>query len=423
MLREELELVEVPIVSIVVAYAERLAEQGDVDLESLSEFLVLVAALCELKARLLTAGEDEDEEALDPEDAAAELAERLAEYRRYKNAARWLGERREQLGRRVFRGAPAPLAPRRPPAAQPPEQPAALAAALARLLEPPEQLEVEPPRFRVVSVRPFLDRLRRALAEQGTFLFDDEIADLDGAEQAAAFLALLELYKRGELRVAQAELFAPIRVARSAGLLVRGTPIEASAARRWRERRARPHRRGAALHRRRAAHDRAAGRGRRGRAGRDLVGADGAGRAPCRGLERRRGRARLRRLGAAAARDTAEACARLVARAPDRTLSPAALETLAVIAYVQPVGRPEIARIRGVAADAAVAGLLERGLIEEVGRGETTGAPVLYGTTAVFDRVFGLAEGLADLPPLPGEGEVDADDLRERLHAVAALRD
>jgi segregation and condensation protein B len=124
-----------------------------------------------------------------------------------------------------------------------------------------------------------------------------------------------------------------------------------------------------------------------------------------------------------AARDTAEACARLVARAPDRTLSPAALETLAVIAYVQPVGRPEIARIRGVAADAAVAGLLERGLIEEVGRGESTGAPVLYGTTAVFDRVFGLAEGLADLPPLPGEGEVDADDLRERLHAVAALRD
>jgi segregation and condensation protein B len=92
-----------------------------------------------------------------------------------------------------------------------------------------------------------------------------------------------------------------------------------------------------------------------------------------------------------------------------------------VIAYLQPVGRPEIARIRGVSADAAVAGLLERGLIEDAGRGDGAGAPVLYRTTKSFERVFGLQEGLADLPPL-AEGH-DAEELRERLHAVAAERD
>jgi segregation and condensation protein B len=125
--------------------------------------------------------------------------------------------------------------------------------------------------------------------------------------------------------------------------------------------------------------------------------------------------------GFRAAEATAEACARLLARAPDRALSPAALETLAVIAYLQPVGRPEIARIRGVSADAAVAGLLERGLVEDAGRGEGAGAPVLYRTTRTFERVFGLREGLSDLPPL-AEGH-DAEELRERLHAVAAERE
>jgi len=128
--------------------------------------------------------------------------------------------------------------------------------------------------------------------------------------------------------------------------------------------------------------------------------------------------------GFRAAEATAEACARLFERAPDRALSHAALETLAVIAYAGPVSRPEIARIRGVSADAAVAGLLERELIEEVGRGDTPGAPVLYGTTVVFERVFALEEGRESLPSLdslaPDEARPDA--LRDRLHAVASDR-
>jgi segregation and condensation protein B len=128
--------------------------------------------------------------------------------------------------------------------------------------------------------------------------------------------------------------------------------------------------------------------------------------------------------GFRAAEATAEACARLFDRAPDRALSHAALETLAVIAYAGPVSRPEIARIRGVSADAAVAGLLERGLIEEVGRGDTPGAPVLYGTTVAFERVFALEQGRESLPSLdslaPDEARPDA--LRDRLHAVASDR-
>jgi segregation and condensation protein B len=116
----------------------------------------------------------------------------------------------------------------------------------------------------------------------------------------------------------------------------------------------------------------------------------------------------------------AEAASRLQARAPERGLSPAALEALAVVAYLQPVGRPEIARIRGVSSDAVVSGLLERGLIEEAGRGDGLGAPVLYRTTTAFDRIFGLEGGIAELPQL--EGYDDGAELRQRLHAVAAER-
>jgi segregation and condensation protein B len=120
-----------------------------------------------------------------------------------------------------------------------------------------------------------------------------------------------------------------------------------------------------------------------------------------------------------AARETAEACARLVERPVQRGLSQAALETLAVVAYLGPVSRPEIARIRGVAADSAVAGLVERGLIAEAGR-EGEGGAVRYRTTPLFERVFGLA-GPSELPRLDDLGE-GAEDLRDRLEEVAGRR-
>jgi segregation and condensation protein B len=120
-----------------------------------------------------------------------------------------------------------------------------------------------------------------------------------------------------------------------------------------------------------------------------------------------------------AARETAEACARLVERPVQRGLTQASLETLAIVAYLEPVSRPEIARIRGVAADSAVAGLVERGLIAEAGR-ERDGGAVRYETTALFERVFGLA-GRSELPELD-ELAGDVEELRSRLGGIASNR-
>jgi segregation and condensation protein B len=121
-----------------------------------------------------------------------------------------------------------------------------------------------------------------------------------------------------------------------------------------------------------------------------------------------------------AAREEAAACARLFERPVERGLSQAALETLAIVAYFGPVTRPEVARIRGVAADSVVAGLVERGLIAEAGREPGVGGAVRYRTTPLFERVFGL-ESLSALPRLDELGD-GADEIRARLEAVADRR-
>jgi segregation and condensation protein B len=119
-----------------------------------------------------------------------------------------------------------------------------------------------------------------------------------------------------------------------------------------------------------------------------------------------------------ASREAAEACGRLFERPVERGLSQAALETLAVVAYLGPCSRPEIARLRGVATDSVVAGLVERGLIAEAGREE--GGTVRYRATPLFERVFGL-DSLSELPRLDDLG-ADADDIRGRLEAIAEKR-
>ena len=121
-----------------------------------------------------------------------------------------------------------------------------------------------------------------------------------------------------------------------------------------------------------------------------------------------------------AAREAADACGRLFERPVERGLSAAALETLAIVAYLGPVSRPEIARIRGVAADSVVAGLLERGLIAEAGREEGVAGAVRYRTTPLFELVFGL-ESLSQLPRLDDVG-ADAGEIRARLESVAERR-
>ena len=115
----------------------------------------------------------------------------------------------------------------------------------------------------------------------------------------------------------------------------------------------------------------------------------------------------------------AAACGRLQERPAERGLSQAALETLAVVAYLGPCSRPEIARIRGVNVDGVVAGLVERGLLCEAGREDELG-PVRYRTTQLFERVFGL-ESLAALPRVDDLG-ADVTEIRQRLEAVAEKR-
>jgi segregation and condensation protein A len=214
-LKEELDLAEVDVAAIVVAFVERLAERGELDLEACGEFLVLVAALLELKARGLFPDEDAELSELEPEEAAEELARRLAEYRRAKEAAAWLAERLEEEGDRFFRLGPAPLAPR-PERRLAPQEPDSLAVALRALSAEPPSVSLAHLELRFPPVSQFLERFRAVLRRRRRFDLDAEVEGLSRIEQAVAFLALLELRRSGEVALEQAAPFAPIRVSRGA---------------------------------------------------------------------------------------------------------------------------------------------------------------------------------------------------------------
>jgi segregation and condensation protein A len=214
-LRDELDLGEVDVAGIVLAFLERLAKREELDLDACGEFLVLVAALLELKARALLTGEDPDLEDLDPAEAAAELARRLADYRRIKEAAAWLVERLDEEGDRYFRLGPAPLAPKVEHRLAP-QDPAALAATIRALAVEPPAVSLAHLELRFPPVEQFLGRFRALLARRTRFDFDTEVDGLTRVEQAVAFLALLELRKVDEIELSQAAPFAPIRVQRNA---------------------------------------------------------------------------------------------------------------------------------------------------------------------------------------------------------------
>ena len=108
-LREEVDLLEVELADVVIAYIEHLERTGELDLEAATEFLVLIAALLELKSRLMLPSEDGDGLDLEPGEAAEELLARMLEYRRYRSAAEFLRER--IVGESGFRYRSAPLPP------------------------------------------------------------------------------------------------------------------------------------------------------------------------------------------------------------------------------------------------------------------------------------------------------------------------
>ena len=186
---------------------------GESDLESCGEFLVLVSALLELKARLLFDEEAAELAELEPEQAAEELARRLAAYRRMKEAAAWLASRLDHEQDRFFRLGPAPL---RPSIERPidPQDPAALAAAMRVLATPPKVFRSPTCRFAIHRSSSSWGASARCSPSAVVSTSKTSSASLSRVEQAVAFLALLELGRLGEIAISQAAPFAPIRVER-----------------------------------------------------------------------------------------------------------------------------------------------------------------------------------------------------------------
>jgi segregation and condensation protein A len=220
-LKEELEPGDVDVAGIVLRFlddlaarAERDEQRAALDLDACGEFLVLVAALLELKARGLFLWEQDDLDELDAHEAAEELARRLAEYRRIREAAGWLTARLAEEGGRYFRLGPAPLVPR-PERRLALQDPAVLAEVFRRLAAEPPAVSLGHMALRFPPVSQFLARFRVLLGRRRRFDFETEVSGLDRAEAAVAFLALLELRKAGEVELTQAAPFAPIRVARA----------------------------------------------------------------------------------------------------------------------------------------------------------------------------------------------------------------
>src|SRR6266699_4315194 len=215
-LKEEVDLADVDVAGIVVRFLERLAEREALDLDACGEFLVLVAALLELKARGLFEDEAAELAELEPEEAAEELARRLAEYRRMKEAAGWLAERLSSERDRFFRVGPAPLAPQ-PDRRLVPQDPESLANVVRLLAAEPPTVSLSHMALRFPPVAQFLERFRALLRRRRAFDFVAEVEGLTRLEQASPFLALLELRKADEVTIDQAQVFGRIRLVRGEG--------------------------------------------------------------------------------------------------------------------------------------------------------------------------------------------------------------
>jgi segregation and condensation protein A len=214
-LREELDLLEVELAEIVLAYLDHLEARDELDLEATTEFLVLIAALLELKSRLMLPGEEVEElDELAPAEAAGELLERMLRYARFRGAAGWLGERKVTAETVLYRSAPLPDALRRLSVeqAEASYDPALLGSALGGLLRTPPPVDLSHMTTPRVSLGERLGVLRELL-RRGTFAFDEAVQGADRVTVAVTLFALLELYKRGEASWEQAEPFGPITVA------------------------------------------------------------------------------------------------------------------------------------------------------------------------------------------------------------------
>jgi segregation and condensation protein A len=219
-LREEIDLLEVDLAEVVISYIDHLERRGELDLEAATEFLVLIAALLELKSRLMLPGEEVEELDLDPGEAAEELLARLLDAHRYRGAAAALRERLAAQEGYRFRSAPLPPSLRRAcvQEARPVYQPDQLGSAIGELLRHPEPVDVRHMVSSKVSVAQRLAHLRQLL-RRGTFSFDEAVAGADRITVAVTLFALLELYKQGELSWEQDQPFGEVTISRQNGAI------------------------------------------------------------------------------------------------------------------------------------------------------------------------------------------------------------
>ena len=403
-LREDIDLLEVELADIVVSYLDHLESREELDLESATEFLVLIAALLELKSRLMLPGEELPElDELAPAEAAEELLARMLQYARFRGAGAFLGERRADEQGFLYRSAPLPEALRRAPlehagslrargagrgagraAAHPAaDRPLAHGGAARRAVGPAGaaaraaaaralQLRRGGPQRRPPDRRGDDLRAARALQARRGRVGAGRAVRRDHVTSPAPAAAAEARVVTGLARLIEALLFLapdPVPVDELADALQ--APEEDVVE--------------------------ALGELRHGLGGRGVV---------------------LRELAGgwalASHPDAEEAARRLLARPRTPSLTPAQAETLSIVAYLQPVSRPEVARIRGVASESAAAALTDRGLIEESGRSQF--GAVLYRTTPLFLKLFGL-KSIEDLPD-PSAWDPSPEDeaaLRDRL--------
>ncbi len=235
-LREEVDLLEVDLAEIVISYIDHLEQrdgsrgvrvgedgsgahqscEGELELEAATEFLVLIAALLELKSRLMLPGEEGEEIDLDPGEAAEELLVRLLDAHRYRAAATHLQEQLAAQEGFRFRRAPLPPELRRAslqsletaPAVYDPRR---LSTAIAELLVAPKPVDIGHITVAKVTVAERLAHLR-TLLRRGSFSFDSAVAQADRVTIAVTLFALLELHKQGEATWTQSQPFGEIVV-------------------------------------------------------------------------------------------------------------------------------------------------------------------------------------------------------------------
>ena len=370
----EIDLAALPVRAITDQYLAHLEAMEFRDLEAAGAYLVMAATLIYLKSKLLVPPDETQDEQLDEDGLSLrlELEARLREYARVKALGEWLAAREAEQS--LIWGRPGSTLP--PPEEVPLEDLSVhlLDRTLRRLIEDqgrqrPREVEPNPP-----SVLERMTMILSVLRDTWSLLFSSLTAgDRRRSEIVVSLLAVLELVRLGRIKTQQTELFGEIVV--EALLFASDTPLEAE---RIREVLDLPD-----VHEARRLIDELRARYEASSQGLQIVEVGGGYRMVTRP-------------------EVAPWLVRLARARTRARLSRPALEALAIIAYKQPVSRPEIDAVRGVNSDAVLDNLLERRLVRIAGRKEAPGRPYLFETTREFLVAFGLRD-VGDLPKVEGE--------------------